>query len=130
MLLSHALPSHALPSRALPSHALQSHALPCRALLLIHDYSRPMTRPDWRKSKPIISTYRLYLKVQYCYNSDLKKLLYRTILHNIYNTDWYYVYYYIRYHVLALDAREHYYYLLTPRLMESMEEVLYSQDHT
>ena len=82
-----------------------------------------MTRPDWRKSKPIISTYRLYTICR-----KRKKILYRTILHNIYNTDWYYVYYYIRYHVLALDAIEHYNYLLTPRLMESMEEVLY--DHT
>jgi hypothetical protein len=117
---------------SLPSHALPSHALPSRALLLIHDYSRPMTRPDWRKSKPIISTYRLYLKVQYFYKSELKKskqLLYRTILRSIYNTDWYCVFYYIRYDVASPEARD---FLDTTRLinMEGIEEALYSQDHT
>jgi hypothetical protein len=35
--LSHALP-HALPNRALPSRAVQ----------LISEYSKPLTRPDWR----------------------------------------------------------------------------------
>ena len=36
-------------------------ALPSRVLLLISEYSKPMTRPDWRKSKPIITKYQLYL---------------------------------------------------------------------
>ena len=43
------------------SYTLQSHALPNRALLLINEYSKPLTRPDWRKSKPLITTYLLYL---------------------------------------------------------------------
>ena len=43
---------------------LPCRSLPCRALLLIREYSRPLTRPDWRQSKPIISTYHLYLEVR------------------------------------------------------------------
>ena len=102
--------------------------LPSRALLLIRDYSRPMTRPDWRKSKPIISTYRLYVNVQYLFNSKLNKLLYRTILRNIYKTDWYYAFYYIKYHGLSTYARD---FLDTTRIinMEGIEEALYYYDH-
>ncbi len=35
--------------------------LPSRALLLIREYSKPFTRPDWRDSKPLITRYQLYL---------------------------------------------------------------------
>jgi hypothetical protein len=107
--------------------------LPSRALLLIHEFSRPMTRPDWRKSRPIITTYRLYIRVQHLYNylfkSELKKLLYRTILHNIYQTDWYYAFYYIKYHGLSTYTRD---YLNTTRIinMEGIEEATYYYDHT
>ena len=45
----------------LPSHALPSHALPSHALVLIREYSKPITRPDWRDSKPLITRYQLYL---------------------------------------------------------------------
>jgi len=45
------------------SYALHSRALPSRALLLISEYSKPITRPDWRDSKPIITKYQLYLYV-------------------------------------------------------------------
>jgi hypothetical protein len=44
----HALPCHALPCHALPCHALPCHALPSRALKLISEYSKPITRGDWR----------------------------------------------------------------------------------
>ena len=83
--------SYALPSRAL------TRALPCRALHLIREYSRPMTRPDWRKSKPIISTYRLYLQVKNVKLANTKSI-YQNILYNISNTEWYFVYVYITYH--------------------------------
>jgi hypothetical protein len=43
------------------SYALPSRALPNRALYLISEYSKPMTRPDWRDSKPIITKYQLCL---------------------------------------------------------------------
>ena len=85
-----ALP-YTLPSHALPSHALPSHALPSRAVSLIREFSKPLTRPDWRQSKPIITTYRLYLVVINNY-SDLCY----TVLINIWFTDWYILYTYIK----------------------------------
>lgn len=87
-------------TRALPTYALPSRALPSRALVLIRDYSRPMTRPDWRESKPIISTYRLYLQVKNVKFAN-KKSICQIILYNISNTEWYYVYVYISYHGLC-----------------------------
>ena len=77
-----------------------SYALPSRALHLIREYSRPMTRPNWRESKPIISTYRLYLQVKNVKFSNTKSI-YQIILYNISNTEWYYVYVYISYHGLC-----------------------------
>lgn len=55
-----------------------SHALPFRAVSLIREYSKPLTRPDWRQSKPIITTYRLYLVVIQNYSD-----LYYNLLTNI-----------------------------------------------
>ena len=71
--------------------ALPFHALPFRAVSLISEYSKPLTRPDWRQSKPIITTYRLYLVVINNY-SDLCY----TVLFNIWFTDWYILYTYIK----------------------------------
>jgi hypothetical protein len=70
---------------------LPSYALPCRALSLIREYSKPMTRPDWRQSKPIVTTYRLYLNVI----NNYSELSYY-ILSNIWFTDWYQLYTYIK----------------------------------
>jgi hypothetical protein len=109
-LQSHALQSHALQSHALQSHALQSHALPNRVLLLINEYSRPMTKPDWRKSKPIITTFRLYLHVKYILFTPVispTKRLHSMMLNNIGDTEWYNVYVYIRYHGLKTYLREY-----------------------
>jgi hypothetical protein len=89
-----------LPCRSLPCRSLPCRSLPCRALTLIRDYSRPMTRPDWRQSKPIITTYDLYLHVKYINPNDLfppTELLHRVILHNILITDWYFNYYIKKY---------------------------------
>ena len=63
---------------------LPSHALPSRALSLISEYSKPMTRPDWRKSKPIVETYSLFVIVINDYSP-----LADYILSNICLTDWY-----------------------------------------
>jgi hypothetical protein len=67
--------------------------LPNRALLLIHDYSLPMTRPDWRKSNPIITTCCLYSRVSYLshfnHNRRSKYSLDYNLLCNILQTDWY-----------------------------------------
>ncbi len=78
------LNGRALDSRALDSRALDSRALPSRALSLISEYSKPMTRPDWRKSKPIIETYCLFVFVINDYSP-----LADYILSNICLTDWY-----------------------------------------
>ena len=76
--------------------SLRSHALPSRALLLIHDYSRPMTRSNWRKSKPIITTFELYVHVRSIYlyrNAPLNKRVHYIILRNIKQTNWFNIYY-------------------------------------
>ena len=101
-----------------------SNVLPSRALLLIHDYSRPMTRGNWRKSIPIISTYRLYTRVQYLFN--VRKNLHTIILHKIYQTDWYYAFCYIKYHGLSTYTN-----LNTTMVinMEGIEEALYYYEH-
>ncbi len=59
--------------------------LPERALIMIREYSKPMTRPDWRKCKPLTTTYQLY-------NNTLIRdgLLMAYLLMNIVETDWYY----------------------------------------
>ena len=59
--------------------------LPGRAISLISEYSKPMTRPDWRQSKPLTTTYQLY-------NNTLIRdgLLMAYLLMNIIDTDWYY----------------------------------------
>ena len=80
------------------AYASQSRALPNRALLLIREYSKPITRPDWRKSKPIITTYRLYLHVKhilYVNNYTYYDSLYHNVLYGINGTEWYFAYYYI-----------------------------------
>jgi hypothetical protein len=101
-------------------------ALPSRALNLIHEYSRPITRADWKKNKPIITPYQLFLSVQY--DSFPKyKLLHEIILYNLYDTDWFYAYQYIKYYgslhyscvslnynIINMDGMEeakHYYWL-------------------
>ena len=37
-----------LSSNVVPSHVVPSHVVPLRALQLIHEYSKPITRSDWR----------------------------------------------------------------------------------
>ena len=81
---SRALDSRSLDSRSLDSRSLDSRTLPNRALSLISEYSKPMTRPDWRKSKPIVETYSLFISVINEYSA-----LNDYILSNICLTDWY-----------------------------------------
>lgn len=69
--------------------------LPSRALLLINEYSKPLTRPDWRQSKPILSVYELYRTVYASWDEDdLHYILYR----NLKNTYWYDIYWCIKIH--------------------------------
>lgn len=90
---------------------LPSYTLPPRALQIIREYSRPTTRADWRQSKPIITTYKLYhvFRRREMKSVPIRKIILR-LLENIENTQWYYTYktirnyglnrYYIKY---ALD---------------------------
>ena len=66
--------------------------LPERALIIIREYSKPMTRPDWRHSKPLTTTYQLY-------NNTLIRdgLLMAYLLMNIVETDWYYLHMHNKY---------------------------------
>jgi hypothetical protein len=71
--------------------------LPNRALLLIHEFSKPLTKINWRKSRPIISTHRLYSTIRRSrMYTNVRKTLHNIILHNIEDTDWYYTCQYIQ----------------------------------
>jgi hypothetical protein len=85
--------AHDLPCRSLPCRSL-----PCRALSLIREYSRPLTRPDWRKSKPIITTYKLLLEICSNKKENRRRMrLLKTILKNIKKTNWFWIYNHIKY---------------------------------
>ena len=94
-----------LPCRALPCRALPCRALPCRALDLIREYSRPLTRANWRKSKPIITTYKLYVIFKERRPSQMSD----NVLNNIQCTDWYYAFKTIKNHGLQNYFRNHFY---------------------
>jgi hypothetical protein len=70
--------------------------LPYRALSLIREYSKPLTRPDWRESNPIMSTYKIYLYTRPCHINLLRKIkfkyLCKIIFLNIMQTDWHRLY--------------------------------------
>ena len=87
----------------LETMSLLCDSLPCRALTIIREYSRPLTKPNWRNSKPIITTYRLYLyiKSKELDYSDLSSSdIHLRILWQIQDTDWYFAYGYVRYYGL------------------------------
>jgi hypothetical protein len=84
--------------------------LPIRALQIIRDYSRPMTKPNWRKSKPIISTYRLYTLIrQRRMLSAEYKLHYIMVLNNIEKTEWYYTYNFIQHYGVEVYDHRHFF---------------------
>ena len=76
-----------------PIKLLPVRTLPKNVLYIIKEYSRPLTKPNWRSSKPIITTYQLYLRCRL--NIETKFKLYCIIIDNIYKTDWYYMYIFI-----------------------------------
>lgn len=94
-----------LPHPMLPHPMLPHPMLPNRALLLIRDYSRPMTRPDWRKSKPIITTFKLYV----IFKLRRESVFVDNVLNNIRRTDWYYKYNTIQQYGLQGYFRNHIY---------------------
>ena len=76
---------------------LPSRALPSRAVQLINDYSKPATNPRWRQSKPIITSYQMYLKLKHLFDIEFtgENLLQYRVLCKIIDTDWYHAYSYI-----------------------------------
>ncbi len=77
--------------------ALASCVLPSRALSLISEYSKPVTRPDWR-TKHLMSTFSIYIdirKKKIWGQKNFWRHLYSIIIHNIEQTDWFNKYMYI-----------------------------------
>jgi hypothetical protein len=108
------------------SRALPSRALPSRALQIIHEYSRPLTRPDWRHSKPIITTYQMYLKFKHLFNIEFtgENLLQYRVLCKIIHTDWYDAYSYILKYGLTIYTKD--YISGTVLKMDGIEDADYS----
>ena len=63
--------------------------LPPELVRIISEYSKPCTRPNWRKSKPIISTYKLYMLSRENIVNFRRHL---RLLKNITDTEWFYAY--------------------------------------
>lgn len=87
--------------------------LPDDVLALIRAFSKPLTRPNWRQSKPIISTYQLFLVTI----KKIKKIedswqftRYDDLYTNIKGTDWYWSYTNLRDFGLNIYFRHHQYY--------------------
>jgi hypothetical protein len=80
--------------RSLPSRSLPSQTLPYNVLKLIQEYSKPLTRPDWRRSKPIITSYYIY-KMVHNTHIFLSPLIYGLYM-NIMQTQWYGLFIYVR----------------------------------
>ena len=76
----------------------QTKFLPSNVLCLIREYSKPMTRPDWRQSKPIFTTFYLYKMVQNT-QTFLTPLIY-TLYMNISQSWWFGLYACIRFNGL------------------------------
>uniref|UniRef100_A0A6C0JIP3 Uncharacterized protein n=1 Tax=viral metagenome TaxID=1070528 RepID=A0A6C0JIP3_9ZZZZ len=65
--------------------------LPKNVLLLINEYSKPVTRPDWRTIK-ILTQYRLFINIQ---NNIYKKDLFYNLYKSMETTEWFYTLNYI-----------------------------------
>jgi hypothetical protein len=67
----------------LPLRQLPCRALPCRALDLIHEYSKPLSRPDWRTfERPITSNVFIH-EIETLYKLKRTCKLYRLVYTNI-----------------------------------------------
>jgi hypothetical protein len=66
--------------------------LPDDVLALIREYSKPLTRPNWRQSIPILSTYQLFLVTIKKIEDSWQFTHYNVLLANIKETDWYWSY--------------------------------------
>ncbi len=85
-------------------HALPCSSLPCRAVSLIHAYSRPLTRPDWRTIQRL-TTFDLYSHV-FCHLRPPTPLMLR-IYYNILDTQWYKIYTTIKLFGIKMAAEQY-----------------------
>ena len=60
-----------LPLRALPCRALPCRPLPCRALQLISEYSKPLTRGNWRTFERVITKDKYIIEIDKLYKFKL-----------------------------------------------------------
>ena len=60
--------------------------LPTRVLHIINEYSKPITRPDWRTIKKL-SQYRLFLDISH---NVYKKRIFYNAYKSMESTDWFY----------------------------------------
>jgi hypothetical protein len=78
----------------LPINLLPINLLPIVALNLIKEYSKPLTRPDWRTFERImrIENYMFHIQYKFCvYHSPL----YSLVVKNMYSSEFYMSYQYI-----------------------------------
>lgn len=68
--------------------------LPPRAIKLISEYSRPITRPDWRNSKPLVSQYNIF-RFAISINPKWSRLRFRVFC-LISKTDWYNIFIFVK----------------------------------
>ena len=84
--------------RSLHFRSLPLRSLPLRVLLIISEYSKPLTRPDWRTCKCLISIEEYIYAIHYrCFINKLNSPLLNLISNNIAETDFYKAYNYIYY---------------------------------
>ena len=74
-----------LPCRPLPCRDLPSRPLPCRAVDLIGEYSKPLTRPDWRTFQRTITPNIFINEINALYRLKRTYKLYNLLHTNMHN---------------------------------------------
>ena len=70
---------------------LYGYTLPYRVLLLIKEYSKPLTRPDWRTIHKMTKYHLFFCITQNTISNELSHIILNNMRHNI----WSYMYEYI-----------------------------------
>jgi hypothetical protein len=99
--------------------------LTLRAIKLINEYSKPLTRPDWRTCNCLISIEEYIFDIQYKYYNNNTKLI-TLIFNNMVDSDLYKAYNHIYYHgvnsyILKYDLNKHY--VLSNKLLNHQNEL-------
>ena len=77
---------------------LPFQSLPFRALHLINEYSKPLTRPDWRTCSRLMPIEEYIYTINYCINHNKNTKLLNLISSNMTNSDFYKAYNHIYYY--------------------------------